>query len=123
MLKQREAMMAMQVAMARESFWWLFSATCGVAVLGTIGALKGKPFGLIPLYPLSFYNAYVYDMAYGFEHLGFRPKALRVRDMADEIILEEYAKGMDSRFRFPQNQLFITQEEYDAIIKRSSPQE
>merc|ERR1719270_1100193 len=104
-LRQREAMMAMQVAAMRESFWWLAAATSGVAVLGTAVALKThKPFGLIPLYPLGFYTAYVYDMAYGFP--GCRPKALRIREMADQLLLEEATKGDDSRFLFPANQLF-----------------
>merc|ERR1719397_546875 len=116
-MKQREMMMAVQVARARESFWWLFSATCGIAVVGTIGLIKTrKPFGLFPLYPLTFYNAWLYDMAYGFPNT--RPKALRIRDMAEQIIIEENSKGDDNRFLLPANNLLISRETYLDIMKR-----
>ena len=79
-LKQRQAQMAMQIAMARERLTY-YSYFYGLAVpLLIVGAIKNKNPSLIgPVIPLTVAWLCQYDMAYG-------DMMDRARDTADNLI-------------------------------------
>ena len=79
-LKQRQAQMAMQIAMARERLTY-YSYFYGLAVpLLIVGAIKNKNPSLIgPIIPLTVAWLFQYDMAYG-------DMMDRARDTADNLI-------------------------------------
>ncbi|XP_070563553.1 plasminogen receptor (KT)-like [Ptychodera flava] len=79
----RERQMAMQIARARDLFYW-WGSFYGVCLLGmTAGALKGKnPRLLAPLVPLTFILGYQYDLSYG-------TKIARMKDEAESILKDE----------------------------------
>mmetsp|Transcript_37993 Transcript_37993/g.93384 ORF Transcript_37993/g.93384 Transcript_37993/m.93384 type:complete len:154 (+) Transcript_37993:82-543(+) len=113
MLKQRELMMSVQVAQARDNLLWISGVGALVAFGGGVNFLKTKsPAGLIPLGPLSVAWAYTYDFAYG-------TKLQRVAREAGRILEEERAGGPNGgglRFLPASNNLMISQDEYKAIF-------
>jgi hypothetical protein len=107
MLKQREIGMAVAMAQTRDTLRFLGAGVATYLPLGVLAATRSRsPAPLLPLLPLSFVMAYMYDMGYG-------NKLTRVRSEAGEILREHHAA-----FRVPPNQLMITLEEYDAIFDR-----
>ncbi|XP_013396673.1 plasminogen receptor (KT) [Lingula anatina] len=81
--QMRERMMAMQIARAREMFWW-WAAFYGIVVIGALAGLKQKRLGgVIPAVPLTFIVGYQYDNAY-------MNKLERIRAMADKIMVDEH---------------------------------
>jgi hypothetical protein len=65
-LKQRQAQLATQVAMARERFRYYSVFYWSVLPLAILGAIKQKnPALIVPLIPISCVYAFQYDMCYG----------------------------------------------------------
>ena len=65
-LKQRQMMMATQIAMGRERFWYYSNFVHILAFALVSGAIaKKNPMLLAPLLPISFLYAFQYDMCYG----------------------------------------------------------
>lgn len=81
----RERQMSMQLAGAREMFYWLASFY-GVATLGMLAGFKRSknPAVLVPFLPFTFIVAYQADFCYG-------TKMSRIRDEAEKIMQEERA--------------------------------
>jgi len=71
---------AMQVARAREMFFW-WAAFYGVSLVGAIAAMRRtkRKAVLVPFFPLSFIVGYQADLAYG-------TKINRIRAEADSIM-------------------------------------
>ncbi|KAF4533094.1 hypothetical protein B566_EDAN003814 [Ephemera danica] len=91
--QMRERLMAMQIARARELFYW-FSSFYGLAALGMITGFRRtkKPGVLIPLLPLTFIVAYQADMAYGNKLHRIRLEAENI--MSYELELLELPCGL-----------------------------
>jgi len=81
----RERQMSMQLAAAREMFYWLASFY-GIASVGMFAGFSKskKPAVLIPFLPLTFIVAYQADYVYG-------TKMSRIREEAEHIMKEERA--------------------------------
>ncbi|XP_068726773.1 plasminogen receptor (KT)-like [Montipora capricornis] len=79
----RERQMSMQLAGAREMFYWLASFY-GIATVGMLVGFKRSksPAALVPFLPLTFIVAYQADYVYG-------TKMNRIRDEAENIMKEE----------------------------------
>jgi hypothetical protein len=61
----RERMMAMQIARARELFYWFGSFYALTLVAGVAAIMRGNHKPVIPLVPLTFVLGYQADLAYG----------------------------------------------------------
>ncbi|CAB3372455.1 Hypothetical predicted protein [Cloeon dipterum] len=85
--QMRQRIMAMQVARARELFFWL-GAFYGVATLGMLAGFRRtrKPGVLVPLLPLTFVVAYHGDMAYGNKLHRIRTEAENIMQFEEEIL-------------------------------------
>jgi hypothetical protein len=83
--RQRRMMIAQQIAVSRELFWW-FAAFYSTACLGLItAAIKRKkipPVVLIPFVPLTLFMAYQWDFAYG-------NKPARIQRIFERVLKEE----------------------------------
>ncbi|KAL9950451.1 hypothetical protein ACROYT_G042947 [Oculina patagonica] len=79
----RERMMSMQLAGAREMFYWLASFY-GIATVAMFAGFKKSksPAALVPFLPLTFIVAYQADYVYG-------TKMSRIREEAEQIMKEE----------------------------------
>ncbi|CAD5118861.1 DgyrCDS7536 [Dimorphilus gyrociliatus] len=79
----RERQMAMQLARAREMFYWLssFYGICSVGMLAGFMKTK-KPAAIAPFIPLTFLVAYQYDLCFG-------SKMYRIREEAEKILENE----------------------------------
>jgi len=89
----REQMMAMQLAKSRDVFVW-FSSFYGITAVGlTVGFIKTRKPGFIaPLIPLSFVEAYQYDMAVGNKMERLQAEANRI--LAHETSLVALPQGL-----------------------------
>ncbi|XP_013789797.2 plasminogen receptor (KT)-like, partial [Limulus polyphemus] len=79
----REKMMAMQIARARELFYW-FGSFYLISCAGMLLGFKKtrKPLTLVPFLPLTFIVGYQADMAYG-------TKLHRIKGEAENILQHE----------------------------------
>ena len=107
-MKQRQAQLAMQQALAKERFIY-FSVLYGLACFALpIGAVKSKnPKLVIPLVPLTLNFLFQYDMIYG-------SMMLRARREAARIIREE-----PERLFLPDGTGIVEQAQYNEIIGKS----
>jgi len=81
--QMRERMVAMQVAKARDLFYWLgsFYVVAGLAMVTGFARTK-KPAAIAPLLPLTFVVAYQADLAYG-------TKLNRIKAESENIMMYE----------------------------------
>jgi hypothetical protein len=65
-LKQRQLMMATQLALGRERFWYYQSFVVLAAIgLTSLAVVKKDIRVILPLFPLGFAYAFQYDLFYG----------------------------------------------------------
>eukprot|EP01059_Diplonema_ambulator_P028669 TRINITY_DN47553_c0_g1_i1.p2 TRINITY_DN47553_c0_g1~~TRINITY_DN47553_c0_g1_i1.p2 ORF type:complete len:160 (+),score=56.25 TRINITY_DN47553_c0_g1_i1:59-481(+) len=111
-MRQREMMMAMQIAQARDFFKYYMAFTGSMALLGTIAVAKGRSrAAFAPLFPLGFGAVYQYDFAYG-------NKLQRVRAEAGVILDENWRLGDENPFLLPENNLLMDRATYDKYTAR-----
>jgi len=81
--QMRERMVALQVAKARDLFYWLgsFYVVAGLAMVSGFARTK-KPAAIAPLLPLTFVVAYQADLAYG-------TKLNRIKAESENILMYE----------------------------------
>lgn len=81
--QMRERMVAMQVAKARDMFYWFgsFYILAGTAMVLGFSRSK-KPAAIAPLLPLTFVVAYQADLAYG-------SKLTRIKSESENILMYE----------------------------------
>lgn len=104
-LKQRQAQLAMQIALGRERLWY-FQSFLALAALGlTALAFKKRDVrAIFPLVPMTFAYAFQYDMLYG-------DMMERAQRCADELIIESPLK-----FALPAHSGIVSPEEYNQIL-------
>ena len=104
-MKQRQSMMAMQTAMARERVKY-YSVLAGAAwIFLPIAIVKKKnPMLVAPLFIISLSWTFQYDMAYG-------NMSIRAQKEASKLIAEE-----PERFFLPSTSGFMTQKEYNELM-------
>ena len=104
-MKQRQAQMAMQTALAKERFKYFNGFMGTLMVLLPIGAYKThNPKMIAPLVPLTLVWCYQYDMLYG-------NMMIRAQRNAAKTIKEE-----PERFFLPNNSGIVDQASYNKII-------
>eukprot|EP01135_Chromosphaera_perkinsii_P012011 Nk52_evm19s2568 gene=Nk52_evmTU19s2568 len=100
-LKQRETQMAIELARAKDHLEWTKYFSYSVLIFCATAFAKTKRVMILtPLLPLSFANAYQYDLVYG-------DKLDRVRRDAEMFIREQ-----PERFLLPDNSKLISRQEY-----------
>ena len=104
-MKQRQMMLAFQMGMGKERFWY-YSVFVGIMyVLLPIGAVKKhNPAMLVGLLPMTLGWTFQYDMLYG-------DMQLRARKEAARLIKEE-----PERFFLPENNGILKQDEYNKLL-------
>ena len=111
-MRQRELMMAVEIARARDNLKWYAALATTVVTIGVVTFLKKRnPASLIPIVPLSFGGAFQYDFAYG-------TKLSRVRNEANIILGENWKRGDDNLFLLPENNMLVDRVTYDSFLDR-----
>ena len=108
-MRQRETMMAVQLAQAKDVFQFFSGFVAVVAVGGAAGVARGKPQALLPMLPLGFLWAYQWDGLYG-------TKMTRVRQEADRLLVEER-----ERFLLPKSSRLMSREQYRDMMDLPEP--
>ena len=104
-LKTRQAQLSVQWGMGRERMNYLTALIGLLAIIGPFAAHKHKnPAFVVPLFPLSIFWVYQYDMYYG-------NMQIRVQQEAARLIKEE-----PERFFLPYNSKVVDQKGYNKII-------
>ena len=104
-LKTRQAQLSVQWGMGRERMNYLTALIGFLAIIGPFAAHKHKnPAFVVPLFPLSIFWVYQYDMYYG-------NMQIRVQQEAARLIKEE-----PERFFLPYNSKVVDQKGYNKII-------
>ena len=104
-LKTRQAQLSVQWGMGRERMNYLTALIGFLAIIGPFAAHKHKnPVFVVPLFPLSIFWVYQYDMYYG-------NMQIRVQQEAARLIKEE-----PERFFLPYNSKVVDQKGYNKII-------
>ena len=97
--------MSMQLAIARERFWYYSVFVGTLAIVLPIGAIKTRnPKIMGPLFPMSVSWTYQYDLYYG-------NMQIRARKEAERMIREE-----PERFWLPENSGILDQKAYNKLM-------
>eukprot|EP01060_Flectonema_neradi_P029811 TRINITY_DN420_c0_g2_i1.p1 TRINITY_DN420_c0_g2~~TRINITY_DN420_c0_g2_i1.p1 ORF type:complete len:142 (+),score=32.54 TRINITY_DN420_c0_g2_i1:68-493(+) len=116
-MRQREMMMAVELARARDNLRWYAAFASTIVSIGIAAfVVKRNPATLMPIIPFSFGGAFQYDFCYG-------NKLIRVREQAGEILNESWQQGDSNPFLLPENNMLLDRVTYESFLDRNKQNE